>query len=101
MLAGPGVAGLALTASVHGRAGLREFRARLLRWRVGVAWYAAALLTAVFTISWGGILVVVAPTGIPGTPSDVERLFPLVLAALFAGPEFSHTPAPAAVAPVP
>jgi uncharacterized protein len=40
----------------------------------------------VFTISWGGILVVVAPTGIPGTPSDVERLFPLVLAALFAGP---------------
>jgi uncharacterized protein len=43
----------------------------------------------VFTISWGGILVVVAPTGIPGTPSDVERLFPLVLAALFAGPSMA------------
>jgi uncharacterized protein len=43
----------------------------------------------VFTISWGGILVVVAPTGIPGTPADVERLFPLVLGALFAGPSVS------------
>jgi uncharacterized protein len=40
----------------------------------------------VFAISWGGILLVVAPTGIPGTPADVERLFPLVLVALFAGP---------------
>jgi hypothetical protein len=40
----------------------------------------------VFTISWGGILAIVGPTGIPGTPADVERLFPMVLAALFAGP---------------
>jgi uncharacterized protein len=46
MLAGPSVAGLALTAGVRGRAGLRELRARLLRWRVGIAWYAVALLTA-------------------------------------------------------
>jgi hypothetical protein len=37
-----------------------------------------------FAISWGGILMIVAPTGIPGTPADVERLFPLVLVALFA-----------------
>jgi uncharacterized protein len=46
MLAGPSVAGLALTAGVRGRAGLRDLRARLLRWRVGMAWYAVALLTA-------------------------------------------------------
>jgi uncharacterized protein len=46
MLAGPPVAGILLTGLVHGRAGLREFLSRLLRWRVGPRWYAVALLTA-------------------------------------------------------
>src|SRR5215207_9610538 len=46
MLAGPSVAGILLTGLVNGRAGLREFLSRLLRWRVGVRWYAVALLTA-------------------------------------------------------
>jgi membrane protease YdiL (CAAX protease family) len=46
MLAGPGVAGLLLTGLVHGKAGFRELRSRLRRWRVGARWYAAALLTA-------------------------------------------------------
>jgi uncharacterized protein len=40
----------------------------------------------VFTISWGGILILVAPSGIPGEPEHVARLFPFTLAALFAGP---------------
>jgi uncharacterized protein len=40
----------------------------------------------VFAISWGGILILVAPGGIPGEPEDVARLFPFTLAALFAGP---------------
>ena len=40
----------------------------------------------VFSISWGGILTLVAPGGIPGRPDDVARLFPFTLAALFAGP---------------
>lgn len=40
----------------------------------------------VFAISWGGILILVAPGGIPGQPDDVARLFPFTLAALFAGP---------------
>ncbi len=39
-----------------------------------------------FAISWGGILVLVAPGGIPGQPEDIARLFPFVLVALFAGP---------------
>jgi uncharacterized protein len=43
---GPSVAGILLTGLVHGREGLREFRARLLKWRVGARWYAVALLTA-------------------------------------------------------
>jgi membrane protease YdiL (CAAX protease family) len=46
MLAGPPVAGLLLTGLVSGRAGLREFLSRLLRWRVDARWYAVALLTA-------------------------------------------------------
>jgi uncharacterized protein len=44
--AGPTVAGILLTSLISGRAGLRELLARLLRWRVGVRWYAVALLTA-------------------------------------------------------
>jgi membrane protease YdiL (CAAX protease family) len=45
-LAGPSVSGLLLTGLVCGRAGFRELRARLLRWRAGAGWYALALLTA-------------------------------------------------------
>lgn len=40
----------------------------------------------VFAISWGGILILVAPGGIPGQPDDVARLFPFTLIVLFAGP---------------
>ena len=46
MLAGPSVAGLAMTALVGGRDGLREYWNRLRVWRVGMRWYAAALLIA-------------------------------------------------------
>ena len=44
--AGPSLAGILLTGVVAGRAGLRHCASRLLRWRVGGRWYAAALLTA-------------------------------------------------------
>ncbi len=43
---GPPVAGLLLTGIVSGRRGYAELFQRLLRWRVGVRWYAVALLTA-------------------------------------------------------
>jgi uncharacterized protein len=46
MVLGPGVAGILLTVLIDGRAGLSEFRSRLLKWRVGARWYAVALLTA-------------------------------------------------------
>jgi len=46
MILGPGLAGILLTGLLYGRAGLREFRSQLLRWRVGARWYAVALLTA-------------------------------------------------------
>jgi membrane protease YdiL (CAAX protease family) len=46
MLVGPSVAGIGMTAFVHRTAGLRQFRSRVLNWRVGARWYALALLTA-------------------------------------------------------
>ena len=45
-LLGPSLAGVLLTGILDGRAGWRDLLARLLRWRVGVRWYAVALLTA-------------------------------------------------------
>ena len=57
-LSGPSVAGVLMTALIHGRAGLSDLLARLLRWRVGPGWWAFALLTApilmagiIFTLS--------------------------------------------------
>ena len=40
----------------------------------------------VFAISWGGILLLVGPGGIPGRPEQVARMMPIALIALFAGP---------------
>ena len=50
MVLGPSVAGILLTGLLYGRAGLREFGSRLLRWRVGARWYALALLAAPLTM---------------------------------------------------
>ena len=49
MIAGPSVAGILLTGLVHGRAGLRDFRSRLLERHVDARWYAVALLAAPLT----------------------------------------------------
>jgi uncharacterized protein len=45
-LIGPALGGPVLTGLTYGRAGLREFLSRLLKWRVAARWYAVALLTA-------------------------------------------------------
>jgi membrane protease YdiL (CAAX protease family) len=59
MLVGPSVAGIVLTGLLYGRAGLRELRSRLLRWRVGARWYALALLTA--PLSMAAVLLALSP----------------------------------------
>ena len=45
-VAGPALAGPLLAGLVEGRRGLRDFRARLTRWRVAGRWYTVALLGA-------------------------------------------------------
>jgi uncharacterized protein len=46
ILGGPSIAGVALTALIHGRAGLRALVDRVLTWRVGARFFAIALLFA-------------------------------------------------------
>ncbi|MEO1404119.1 MAG: type II CAAX endopeptidase family protein [Cyanobacteria bacterium J06635_1] len=43
---GPSIASLLLIGLVYGKAGFHELLSRLRRWRVGVRWYAVALLIA-------------------------------------------------------
>jgi membrane protease YdiL (CAAX protease family) len=82
MLAGPSIAGLLLTWLVSGQAGLREVRSRLLRWRVGVRWYAVALLTApvVFTAVYLA-LSLSSPELLPSLPAVGDKATFLLAAA--------------------
>ena len=67
MVAGPSVAGILLTGVIDGRAGLREFRSRLLRWRVGARWYALALLAAPLVAAAAALaLSLFSPEFLPG-----------------------------------
>lgn len=45
-----------------------------------------AFYVLVFAISWGGMLLLVGPGGIPGTAADIETQLPAALLVLFAGP---------------
>ena len=58
MLAGPSIAGLLLTGLLDGREGYRALFSRLLKWRVGIGWYAIAILPA--PIAAAGILFVLS-----------------------------------------
>jgi membrane protease YdiL (CAAX protease family) len=68
MVLGPSVSGIVLTGWLGGRQGLRELWSRQTRWRVGVRWWAIALLTvpvlalAILT----GLSIVAAPAYGPG-----------------------------------
>jgi uncharacterized protein len=44
-----------------------------------------------FAISWGGILVVVGPGGIPGSTEQTETLLPFVVLAMLVGPSAAGT----------
>lgn len=67
MLVGPTVSGLLLTRLVHGPRGLADLRSRLLRWRIGLYWYAIAMLTApVLMMTTLFALSLASPAFLPG-----------------------------------
>lgn len=85
MLVGPSGAGLLLIGLLDGRAGYRELLSRLVKWRVGVRWYAVALLTAplmITAILFG--LSLVSPEFQP-TLFTSDNKFTVVLSAIAAG----------------
>jgi membrane protease YdiL (CAAX protease family) len=72
-VAGPSLTAIFLTGLVGGWAGYRGLGSRLLMWRVGVRWYAVALLTAPFTVIAPLLtLSLASPAFLPGflTTSD-------------------------------
>jgi hypothetical protein len=82
LFAGPSVAGPLMTGLVHGRAGLRELLARLLRWRMSARWYAVALLsTPLLVIPILLALSLISPLFLPDafTTDDVVALLLLGL----------------------
>src|SRR5215204_4901935 len=85
MVAGPSVAGILLTGLVHGKAGLREFLSRLLKWRVAARWYAVALLTAPLAFTAVCLMLSLTSSGfLPGIlTSDDKESF--LLMGIFAG----------------
>jgi len=75
MVLGPGLAGILLTGLLDGRAGLRKFRSRLLKWRVGARWYALALLTAPLVFAAVFVsLSLISPSSCPASSSLATRL---------------------------
>lgn len=76
MLAGPAVAGILLTGLLDGRSGLRDLGSRLLKWRVGVRWYAIALLTPPLLIAATLlVLSLVSPEFLPRLYTEQDKAF--------------------------
>ena len=46
----------------------------------------ATYFALTFAISWGGILILVGPGGVPGTPEQIEKLLPFAVMVMVAGP---------------
>jgi membrane protease YdiL (CAAX protease family) len=77
-----------LTSLVYGKAGLRELLSRLLRWRVGIRWYAVALLTAPLLMTAIPLaLSLLFPEFLPGiyTTDDKASLLLIGIAAGLTG----------------
>jgi len=84
-LLGPSVSGILMTGLLDGRAGLRELRSRLLRWRVGVRWYAVALLAGpLATILTLFALSLTSPAFVPAIITAEDKAS-LVLAGIAVG----------------
>ncbi len=82
---GPSVAGILLTGLVDGGPGLREFLARLRRWRVDARWYAVALLTPpLLAMATLFALALTSPVFLPGIFASDDKAS-LLLSGIIAG----------------
>jgi uncharacterized protein len=83
--AGPSVSSLLLTGLGYGRAGFRELLGRFLTWRVGIRWYAAAILPAPFVVAVVLLsLSVVAPAFLPGIFTTDDKAALLIFGVAWA-----------------
>ena len=85
ILAGPSLSGMLLTFLFNGGQGLREIKSRLIRWRVGIGWYAVALLAApLLMMTIYLILSLLSPEFLPGILA-AENKFSHLLMGLVTG----------------
>ena len=81
MLLGPSATGLALTALLEGREGMRRLGARAVHWRVGLRWYGVAVMTMPLLL-----LAVLWPLSMLLDPAFAPRFqWPLFVIGLVAG----------------
>ena len=85
MVAGPSVAGILLTGLVSGKAGLREFGSRLLKWRVRTRWYAVALLAAPLAFTAVYLVLSLTSSGFLPRILASDDKAPVLLMGVFAG----------------
>lgn len=88
-LLGPFISGLVMTGLIDGADGYRDLWSRMLQWRVGLAWYAAALLLApaVFAFSHF-VLSLYSPVYRPGfmtAPDGGGLVFMAVMSGIIVG----------------
>jgi membrane protease YdiL (CAAX protease family) len=74
-----------LTALLYGRAGLRELRSRLLKWRVGARWYALALLTTPLSVTAALLALSLSSTEFLPAIFTTSDKASLLLIGIFAG----------------
>jgi hypothetical protein len=80
----PLIAAVIMAAVVGGRRGLRDLLSRTVRWRVGLTWYAAALLLpAAITILAAGLNVLLGAGAPPAGAFYDWYTFPFVLLVTF------------------
>ena len=82
---GPTIAGLLMTGLVSGRAGFRDLRARLLRWRVSIRWYAVALLVAPILVASVALLLSLGSADFLPTVVTADDKIGLVLTGVVVG----------------
>ncbi|MBZ0304134.1 MAG: CPBP family intramembrane metalloprotease [Anaerolineae bacterium] len=78
---GPLLAALIVVPIISGRQGLKDWADQIIRWRVGVRWYVAALLLPLIATGTGALLAVLV--GASATPIQLSALPELIPEAIF------------------